>query len=139
MKTKKITEIKNGYPKKIIVDNKQIVSYLAKWAIRQSPYCIPANLEKALLLSTAYLNLLNEERFYIISVKKLRKILDEMIQQIPEIRNWNNSKSGDKKYVFVSAFDVPNPDEDFIDLNALSMNIVIDCLNEHRRNLAYEK
>ena len=50
MKTKKITEIKNGYPKKIIVDNKQIVSYLAKWAIRQSPYCIPANLEKALFI-----------------------------------------------------------------------------------------
>lgn len=110
----------------MIFSKKYLIGELARWAINQSPYYIPENLEIVLrklsdLLPTYTFN---EYGYKKMKKNEFHKWLFDIIIQIPELVEWNSSKDGNKSpFKFVSRYDEPNPDSDFVDLDALVMNI----------------
>lgn len=121
--------------KTILVSKKQVVSELAKWAVRQSPYTVPENLGIALQHANEFLTgrLTVEFTFGYYSLKEqdLSNLIYEMVRSVPEIKAWNQPKNKSQvDFVFVSLFDQPNPGDDFIDLDALAMNILTGLTTE---------
>ena len=58
------------------------------------------------------------------SMEDLRRAVTDACEAIPSIAIWNQPKSGHgSAFVFSSRYDQPNPDDDFIDLDALGNNI----------------
>lgn len=109
---------------------------VAGCAVRQSPYPRPDNLEVVLdklhklVFNTFYPNPSS------MGVAELTdEQLDELIKQlrnIPEYTAWNERKNGSNAdYKFVSRYDTDNnPDDDFIDLDALERNVFNMCVGE---------
>ena len=101
-----------------------VASHLAMWAIRQSPYDWPDNLEAALASFRAAFP--GDERGMSKwpSEDALEAAIWSAIEASPEIVGWNTPKSGhDLPFVFSSRYDKPAADDDFIDLHALSRNV----------------
>lgn len=119
--------------KTFLLSKDDILSGVAKWSVSQSPYDIPDNLEDALQKLSTYLNdefEVKEEKF----PKYLRKtytdiktMIHDLIVLVPEIEAWNKPKTGG---VFVSRYGQPKPDDDIIDLDALSRNVANDIIRK---------
>lgn len=123
-----------------------VLGHIAMWATRQSPYFAPERLTEVLAdfqsnvkqdsacvikLGCYWLKLDSEH-----PEKHLRKILYEHLLSIPQVRIWNERKNGNQSpYGFCSRYDKPNPDNDFIDLDALVGNIARSCMVEYRQDL----
>lgn len=111
---------------------KSVVGELANWAIRQSPYTYPVNLEKAIdQFFYHFRNILKVNEVEIISdgifetsCNELEGWVNDTIDLCGYIRQWNTPKIGGGQSVnFVTSDSKPKPDYDFIDLGALAKNI----------------
>lgn len=108
---------------------------VANNAVRQSPYHRPDNLEVVLdklheLVAPAF----NKAPMGVLELTDNQ--LDDLIKQlrnIPEYEAWNERKNGnDAPMKFISRYDGKgNPDDDFIDLDALEMNVFNQCVGEN--------
>jgi hypothetical protein len=119
----------------IIFCKKYLVGELSKWAINQSPYSIPENLEVVLRKFDALLSLESfpEEQFgyKTIKTREFYGWLFPIIEKIPELVNWNVPKSKhNRSFVACSRFDKPNPDDDIVDLSALVRNIQFGLIDQ---------
>lgn len=115
---------------KYVITYRSVMGSLADCAVRQSPYPVSENLEMVLgkfhgLIESE----LNEEvKQYILkfdSWNECHEWIASRLKQIPEYLAWNERKNGNQAlYKFTSAYDGKgDPDNDFIDLDALSRNI----------------
>lgn len=108
--------------KKFLVSKNDILSEVAHWAVAQSPYHRPDNLEVVLdrlndLLGEWKENLGYKEMSYV----EIKQYLESILTIIPEFVAWNDRKNGNKnEFKFVTRYSKDdNPDDDFIDLDAL--------------------
>jgi hypothetical protein len=117
--------------KQFLVSKRYILSELAKWAVAQSPYHRPNNLEVVLdKLNDGFGKWEKEYNYF--SYKDLKNYLESMLKTIPEFLLWNERKNGNKsQYKFVDRYSTNNnPDDDFIDLDALIRNIANSIIRE---------
>jgi len=98
-----------------------VLGELACCAVRQTPYLVPDNLASA-IEEMAYAISDLEEYFYT-SCHDLRDLMRKSFDECPSIQAWNIPKKGNHQTVFVSRFDTPKADYDFIDLDAMARNI----------------
>lgn len=108
-----------------IVLKNVVVGHFAMWAVRQSPYLLPEELDKGIEEFDKQLhsnikagNVTLIETTY----SDLKGNIENAISNSKIISSWNVSKKGSGP-VFVSSYSEPKPDYDFIDLDALSRNI----------------
>jgi hypothetical protein len=99
-------------------------SAFAYWVVYQSPYDTP-NITPSLIAFGKYIATIIPEREVVnFSYTELSEILSEKIfEKIPEIEALNHRKNDRDGNGFCSRYEQPNPDDDFIDLSALSRNI----------------
>jgi predicted oxidoreductase len=108
-----------------VVMKSVVVGHFAMWAVRQSPYLLPDNLDKGIEEFDKYLiytiNTCNE---YLIEATytELKDNIKRAITKSDIISSWNVAKKGSGP-VFVSRYSKPKSDYDFIDLDALARNI----------------
>ena len=117
---------------KFLFCRKQTVAEVAKWAIRQSPYVFPENLESA---SVKLLKLLPtgdyELGYFELSAEAFEKLLLEILLSIPEVLLWTEPKNKTgNKFIFCSAYDKPQADNDCIDIYALVRNVRLELVKE---------
>lgn len=119
---------------KIYLLERQLLGAVAHCAVRQSPYHRPDDLEKVLdeyhsivepIFATAPLKVLE------LTDDELNQLIKKL-RQIPEYEAWNERKNGNQaEYKFTSHYDTDdNPDDDFIDLDALEGNVFNICAEE---------
>lgn len=104
--------------------NHEVAGMLAMWAIRQSPYDCPDNLETVVKRFTELWpdEVAGMKRWH--SQEELHSKLKEVCEQIPEFLAWNERKNGNQSpFGFSSRYDKPSADDDFIDLDALWRNV----------------
>lgn len=109
---------------------KQIAGHLAGWAVRQSPYAVPDNL--AVVLAAFDERWVHRDQSGFSSWPDMvvfEQCLREALDKIPEYRAWNERKNGNQApHKFVTRYDRPgDPDDDFIDLDALVRNVSLSC------------
>jgi hypothetical protein len=98
----------------------------ARWAIEQSPYACPDNLEVVVKKLQGENTSFMDGLLRFSTMSELEKYLDVQYASIPELLDWNERKNGNKSsYGFASRYEKPNPDDDFIDLGALSRNVAM--------------
>jgi hypothetical protein len=117
----------------MLVSPSQVTGALAMWAVRQSPYPVPDNLEIA-VASFEHLFPRDEIGFHeVASEQELYELVKKISEQIPELLAWNERKNGnDAPLGFCGRYDRPEPDNDFIDLYALWGNVARTVANEER-------
>lgn len=128
---------------------KTVTSLFAKWAIQQSPYTVPDDLEKAILKFHARIeeafqeNLcMNNEWLQNIPRQTLYNTLQAIIvnEGFTEVYQWNERKNGNNASIgFSSRYSRTNPDDDFIDLHALSGNICRDVWEQGKTEEAEQE
>lgn len=124
----------------ILVSKKGILGEVAKWAVFQSPY-IPEGLEKILSQLRDKLNACglfdqkNENMgFAEMDYWDLRSFMDKNLKSIPEFKDLNLSKvekergikvddPGRTGFVGTSRYDKLRDEYDFVDLDALIINV----------------
>lgn len=128
---------------------KDIISSFAKMAVRLSPYPVPENLEVVLACLDASLSKNfkwngagTDFEWLELSLCDIRIILHDILDGFESFTAWNNPKNGSTPSIrFVSAHDGPNrdPDNDFVDLNALIHQTAIEIRNERREFDAFNR
>lgn len=119
--------------------NKEIVGSFAKYAVQASPYACPEGLEFVCNFLSIELDKVfdfNTAGMAEISLCEINKALYDILYEkgIEPFDNWNKCKAGNTPdIVYTSRFDgKPNPDNDFIDLDALLRNVCLDIRMERR-------
>jgi len=102
-----------------VVSKNSVVGHLAMWAVRQSPYGYPKNLDKGL---KEFRKNYTPPTYQRMKIKQLQTFIASAINKSPTIKSWNNPKKGTHKFVFTSRYNSIKPDYDFIDLTALGRN-----------------
>lgn len=99
-------------------------SAFAYWAVSQSPYDTP-DITSALVAFGEYIATKIPSREVVkFSYNEIKEFISEdVFEKIPEIEALNHRKNGRDGMGFCSRYDTPSPDDDFIDLCALSRNI----------------
>lgn len=139
----------------LVISKKDILSAIAHWGIRQSPYIFPKNLEAALNAVSAAID--NKKIFpdkgaprgpqdYAeITVEKLDALLEELIHKTPEVNIWNVTQveqemgitdpEDEKRTVKFGSADRhgnhQSEDYSFIDLYALHNNVLTLIVTEN--------
>lgn len=121
----------------LYIGRDRVLGELASWAVQQSPYPVPENLEVALL--TFLLHWPHDEDFTeFADLAALEKSITETMAKVPEILAWNNRKNGRDGPGFVSRMSAtPDPDDDFVDLDALRRNIAMACWHDAADDKAF--
>ena len=118
----------------IFTSKSSVLGSFAKYAVSQSPYHRPDNLELVLEKLNDRLKLHFDEQPMGVakfSDGQLYDILHLELAHIPEYVAWNDRKNGNNaQYSFTSRYDRPEPDNDFIDLDALERNLVNEIERE---------
>ena len=117
---------------KIYVTKKVLLGTFAKYAVQQSPYARPDNLE--LVIDKLAEELRRSFKLAQLEVGEfsdrlsLEAYLSRILRDIPEYTAWNEPKNhSDASFKFTSRYDAPgNPDDDFIDLDALERNVAVE-------------
>ena len=135
-----------------IITKNDILSVMTYWAIRQSPYNFPLNLESALTSLSKKIDELEIFKspkkktpgaYRKMDVEEISALIKFLVFEIPEIAIWNvtkleqdngitdpNDEKRTIKYSFVSATGSnTSEDRDFIDLDALRGNVTQMLLN----------
>jgi len=121
-----------------------ITGALAKYAISQSPYACPDNLADVI----KYLDACLEKEvdwnrgMMELSLSDISKLLYDILyeQDFIYFDNWNKSKKGNIDIQFTSRYsDKPDPDYDFIDLDALLGNVCLDIRMERRASDKFDE
>lgn len=120
--------------KNIFLMESTLLGALADNAVRQSPYHRPDNLELVLDKYHEIITPVFEKapmKVAELTDKQLKELIARL-GEIPEYLAWNERKNGNKAdFKFTSRYDThSNPDDDFIDLDALEMNIFNQCISE---------
>lgn len=124
---------------------KDITRGLAKYAISQSPYSCPDNLEEVINYLDACLERdvdWDSHGMAELSLCDINKLLYDILyeQGVTYFNNWNKSKKGDVEIQFASRYSSkPDPDYDFIDLDALLRNVCLDIRLERRADDKFHK
>lgn len=124
---------------KIMISHRSVMGALASCATQQSPYPYPQNLE---IVLGKFHELIKDDvdqsfKKYIKkfdSWEECHKYIADKLRTIPEFLDWNERKNGRQGYGFSGAghddsgkvvvvSKTPDPDDDFIDLGALTRNI----------------
>ena len=116
-----------------LVSKRNVLSEVAKWAVAQSPYHRPDNLEVVLdKLDKEVGEWKDNLGFKYFNYKELLDCLKEWLFQIPEFKLWNERKNGNQsEYKFIDRYSKEdNPDDDFIDLEALIRNVANSIIRE---------
>ena len=126
-----------------------ITSRLARWAVAQSPYPCPDDLEVvvkylAACLEKEFARVPDDDKcteMVKLSLCQINKLLHDILGEFEPVLKWNNRKNGDDNPThFVSAYDgETDPDNDFIDLGALFHNVCLSVRNDRRRNDEFER
>lgn len=101
---------------------KELAGVFAMWAVRQSPYLAPDNLEQAIFEFMAGFDCTKPMFEWEHTLEFSQAVLDS-ITKSPVCLSWNERKNGRDGMGFSSRYGQPHPDDDFIDLHALQMNI----------------
>lgn len=125
--------------KKYIITHRSVMGALASCAVQQSPYPRPENLEIVLdkfheLIKDDLDQTLKKYIKKFDSWKECHEYIASRLHTIPEFEAWNerkNKRQGhgftgaghDDKGNVVAISKAPNPDDDFIDLDALTRNV----------------
>lgn len=118
-----------------------LLGYIAMWATRQSPYHSPDGLPRVLadvqtgIAYQRHRGIFEFPHTDTVSADRdsLNMLLRATLLQHPQVHQWNERKNGNESpYGFVSRYNKPNPDDDFIDLDALVGNIVRSCIKHDR-------
>lgn len=121
------------------VGQSQLMGHIAHWCVRLSPYPVPTALESVLSYFAAQTaHLFDAQDFRETTLADVRELLREhLLSQVP-VQRWNRCRTGPTPdYQATSARDKPrDPDRDFVDLDALSTNIVLALAAEM---LAYQQ
>lgn len=117
---------------------KTVLGELAGWAVRQSPYTIPDRLAKALSEFHHVFGMGGKGDVWQTNCKELRQRIERAIEKCPLILAWNDPKEGDHKLVFVDRYGGPDPDHDFIDLDALARNVAHAVTLQEKFSLAHD-
>jgi len=133
--------------RQILTTVKAVAGYFAMWAVRQSPYPCPDNLEKVLRRLERQLtkyakdrpganSLMKAEGMFRIDRRSLQEMLLDVLRPMREFQRWNQRKNGNKDTLhFVSRYDDPrkiDPDNEFIDLDALVRNVAMSVEQEDK-------
>ncbi len=114
--------------KKFTFSKRNILGEIAHWAVCQSPYHCPDNLEVVLDKFNVIITAIPE--YPTMSYAEIREMLGEL-KEIPEFMLWNERKNGRQGNGFTAAghhddgsvtFYKSKADDDFIDLDALIRN-----------------
>lgn len=125
------------YSKKVLVSERRLLGAVSKWAVEQSPYHRPDNLEVVLdKLHSLTKNEFSKWRLGYMEFTDHRSTITfvrDNLRQIPEYVAWNERKNGNQSaYQFVSRYDsYIDPDNDFIDLDALEGNVTAELESEY--------
>jgi hypothetical protein len=113
-----------------------IQGYIAMWAVRQSPYHSPEGLLSVLdQFRASVRHFFDENEMRKMSQAELDSMLKGHLMTIPQFQLWNERKNGNQSpYGFVDRYSKTNPDNDFIDLGALTRNVRMDLFKEVSRN-----
>uniref|UniRef100_A0A6M3KS56 Uncharacterized protein n=1 Tax=viral metagenome TaxID=1070528 RepID=A0A6M3KS56_9ZZZZ len=123
---------------RILISSRKLLGAVAKWGTEQSPYPRPDNLE--LVLDKLYE--LTKEDFdkgelgfvEFADDRELVKFVNLNLRKIPEYLAWNERKNGNQApFNFTSRYDAgkkQDPDNDFIDLDALERNVAHELIKE---------
>ena len=69
------------------------------------------------------------------TMSELRDFLNREFFSMGQVMAWNQRKNGREGHQFVSRYDGPrNPDDDFIDLDAMIRNVVRSVWDELKRD-----
>lgn len=126
---------------KLAISVKSLCGHIAMWAVRQSPYTAPDGLTDVILEFKRRVEpsaqSLSGWTYFETDEESGRKCLTDLLNlhllTIPQVRQWNERKNGNQSPLgFVSRYDKPEPDNDFIDLDALTGNIVMSAMKEAR-------
>lgn len=131
--------------KKLFVTKGQLMGTIAKYAVQQSPYHRPDNLETVLDKLNELISPLFDKADLGVGefsdLLSLEAFLHRHLAQIPEYVAWNDRKNGNEApFQFTSRYDTEtDPDDDFIDLEALERNVAVEIQHEHmeREGLQY--
>lgn len=131
---------------KIIITARSVMGALASCAVKQSPYPYPENLEIVLgKFNDLIKNEINESAKQYIkkfdSWKECHDWIASRLFKIPEFMAWNDRKNGREGMGFcgaghddsgnvVAVSKMPDPDDDFIDLDALTRNITDAAISD---------
>jgi len=122
-------------PREIWTVPSDFTGALALWAVKQSSYPVPENLE--VVLKTLHDRI--EPHFdseyamrKFTTINEVEFFASEHLRAIPEYMAWNERKNGnDAPLSFISAYDGPrDPDNDFIDLGALERNVAMHIVQQ---------
>lgn len=122
--------------KHIFVTKGQLLGVIAKYAIQQSPYHRPDNLEMVLdKMNDSIAPAFNKAPLEVGEFSDrvtLEAFISRFLRAIPEYVSWNDRKNGnDAPMQFTSRYDTKNnPDNDFIDLEALERNAALELERE---------
>lgn len=122
---------------KVMVFLNHITGAVALWGIRQSPYDFPENLEVVIqklsdILRPKAETIGRQEILWFNDRRELYSLVDTSLKAIPEFEDWNvpvaeRGLPEDQRtqFAFISMYDSgPEPDHDFIDLDAVVQNVV---------------
>ena len=110
-----------------------IMGWIAYWAVRQSPYNAPTDLNFVLLrFKNSVRQKFDANEFLEMEGIELEIMLRENLFSQPAVRQWNDRKNKKNRHAgsFLSAVGLPKPDDDFIDLDALVRNIRMSVIDE---------
>lgn len=118
------------------VTNNQVIGTVAMWAVRQSPY--PGGPHDLTMVLQRLERDIREDFSVGGMMKKfddwrdVEKYLSPKLRSIPEYMGWNERRNGNNAaFKFVSRYDGPgDPDNDFIDLDALERNVAMSIERE---------
>lgn len=134
---------------KLWVFRKEIVGYLAAWAIRQSPCGVPEGLETVCKYLDACLKKSVEwihEGMADLTLCEISRLLHDILMDkgIEAFDNWNRSQADregvhkDPEIAFSCRYSKDDAFYDFIDLGALLHNVCISIRDEWRANQAFD-
>ena len=128
-----------------------ITGSLARWAVNQSSYSWPDDLDVvikylheclAVELEKLPDDLKHQDRdlsgMYNITLCEINKLLHDILDDDPYVMAWNEPKVSSGPG-YEKRHECPHPDFGFIDLSALFRNVCLDFRNDRRRNKAFDE
>lgn len=122
--------------KKYWVFLSEIQACIAYWAVRQSPYHNPDGVNAVLQKFRASIPpaMFDQNEMGKFSREDVKTLLKVYLWPIPEFLKWNELRNGNTDPLgFCSRYDKPHPDNDFIDLDDLTGNVVRELFSNAER------